>query len=69
MQARAKFCQAIEELEVRHLHVEGVWFLEILLPRLVHHHHDELSTGIVIRFVQMPVVSSRFVLVFGAIDL
>ena len=57
-----------KELEGRHLRVEGVWVLELLVPRLVHHRHDEGVTGIVIRLVQLPVVPLRFVLAFGAID-
>ena len=58
----------IKELEGRHLRVEGVWILELLVPRLVHHRHDEGATGIVGRFVQLPVVLSFFVFAFGAID-
>ena len=35
---------------------------------LIHHCHDELATGIVGCFVQLPVVPSRFFFSFGAID-
>ena len=58
-----------EELEGRQLRVESVWVLELLVPRLVDHRQYEGSTGIVSRFIQLPVVFSRFVLFFGAIDL
>ena len=50
VQSRANFCQVIEELEGRDLCVEGVWVLELLVPRLVHHRRNEGSTGIVGRF-------------------
>ena len=58
----------IEELEGRHLRIEGVCILKLLVPHLVHHRHDEGATGIVGCFMQLPVVSSRFVFAFGAID-
>ena len=69
MYARTKLCQVIEELEGRHLRVESVWVLELLVPRLINHRHYEGTTGIVSRFIQLPIVASRFVIAFGAIDL
>ena len=56
----------IEEFEGRDLCAEGVRVLELLLPRFVHHRHNEGLTGIVGRLIQVPVVSPRFVLAFGA---
>ena len=58
----------LEELDCRHIRIEGVGIFEFLLPRLVHHRHDERATGIVGCFVQLPVVPSHFVFSFGAID-
>ena len=59
----------LEELEGRHLCLEGIRVFEFLVPRLIHHRHDEGATGIVDCFIQLPVVTSRFVFYFGVIDL
>ena len=58
----------IEELEGLHLRIEGVWVLELLVPRLIHHRNDEGAAGMFGCFVQLAAVSSRFVFAFGAND-
>ena len=63
-----KLREVLEELEGRHLRIEGIGVFEFLVPRLIHHRHDEGATGIVGCFVQLPVVTSRFMFSFGAID-
>ena len=52
----------------RHLRIEGVGIFEFLVPRLIHHRHDEQATGIVGCFVKLPVVPFCFVFSPGSID-
>ena len=68
VQASAKFREVLEELDGRHLRIECVGIFELLVPRLVHHRHDELATGIVSCFIQLPVVPFRFVFSLCLID-
>ena len=50
----------VEEFEGWDVCVKGIWFLEILVPRLVDDFHDEVLEGSIDHFLERTVISIGF---------